>query len=139
MKMHAKDEEHPGIAGEGWESLGAAPPQDTRGAEQKSEDLDRLAARVFGSEEGKKLLEWLRETYVEPAVCQPGASADFGFYREGQRFVVIDLEKRLTRATRPTNDSSSRSTSSRARRGARSRTGERSQVVATTGGVDIPF
>lgn len=123
-----------GIAEPGWAGLDAAQAPDVREPAQAGDDLDRLIARVFGNAEGKKLLEWLRETYVEPAVCQPGVSADFGFYREGQRYVVIDLETRLTRATRPPDDNSRKRTRSN-----RGRSGSTSSKPPSTGGEDPPF
>jgi hypothetical protein len=120
-----------GIAAEGWEGLETAQAPDARAATQPQEDLDRLIARVLGSAEGKKLLAHLRATYVEPAVCQPGVSADFGFYREGQRFVVIDLETRLNRALKPENDNG-RSQRSR-------RSGNRQDSRPSKDPGDIPF
>ncbi len=43
------------------ESIGQT--EDIREVTQKREDLARLCLRVLGSEDGQKLLEWLREMY----------------------------------------------------------------------------
>jgi len=95
------EQQETGIHLEGWAGLEPGVPVDAREAEQKREDLDRLVARVFGNAEGKKLLGWMRQVYVEPPVFTPGAGPDWGYYFEGRRFVVQDLETRLIRATKP--------------------------------------
>lgn len=107
-----------GITLEGWDGLEPGVPVDAREAEQKREDLDRLVARVFGNADGKRLLAWLREVYVEPPVFTPGAPPDWGYYFEGRRFVVQDIEARLKRATKPQEPTDGRSRSRGRRRAA---------------------
>ncbi len=80
-----------------WDELEAI-PTDIRDVTQRSEDLDRLCLRVLGSEDGQKLMAWLRATLLEQPVAVPGAVADFAFYREGQNSVVRDIEARIKRA-----------------------------------------
>lgn len=82
-----------------WDELDAADQtKDIREARQKHEDLMRLCLRVFGSEDGQKLLEWLREMYVDVPVAVPGADPSYAFYAEGQRNVVRDLMSRINQA-----------------------------------------
>lgn len=82
----------------GWEDLEQALPLDVRDVKQKREDLDRLCLRVFGGEDGDKLLKWLREAVVEQPVALPGSDPSYAYYREGQNSIVKDIEARLIRA-----------------------------------------
>ena len=82
----------------GWEDLDQALPLDVRDVSQAREDLDRLALRVFGSEDGQKLLAWLRQTVLEQPVALPGSDSSYAYYREGQNSIVRDIEARLIRA-----------------------------------------
>jgi hypothetical protein len=85
-----------------WDELDAiGQPQDVRAVEQQREDTDRLCLRVLGSEDGSKLMLWLRQTIMEQPVAVPGSPADFAFYREGQNSVIRDLEARINRARKP--------------------------------------
>ena len=82
----------------GWEDLEQALPLDIRDVNQKRDDIDRLCLRVLGSEDGGKLLEWLRQAVVEQPVALPGSDPSYAYYREGQNSIVKDLEARLIRA-----------------------------------------
>lgn len=82
----------------GWDDLEAIETQDSREVKQQREDMDRLTLRVFGSEDGKKLLEWLRKMYVEVPIAVPGTDPSHAFFAEGQRTVVRDIEARINRA-----------------------------------------
>jgi hypothetical protein len=81
-----------------WEELETMAAADVRPADHKRDDTDRLHLRVLGSEDGKELMAWLRQQYVEPAVAPPGTEASFAYYREGQRSVIQSLEARIRRA-----------------------------------------
>jgi len=83
---------------DGWEGLASATVTDMREVITAREDTDRLCLRVFGSEDGVKLLAWLRQTIIEHPVCVPGSDPSFGYYREGQCSVVRDLEARIKRS-----------------------------------------
>lgn len=65
--------------------------------DHKRDDLDILIARTFSTENGQRVLAWLRESYLENPSWQPGAESSFGYYREGQNSVVRDIEKRIKR------------------------------------------
>lgn len=83
----------------GWDDLEALDQSaDIRAAEQKKDDLERLTLRVFSTEDGKKLLEWLRQMYVDVPVAVPGTDPSHAFFAEGQRTVVREIELRINRA-----------------------------------------
>jgi hypothetical protein len=82
----------------GWDELEALMGQDVRDAQQGRDDLNRLVMRVFTSEDGAKLLEWLEQTYVDVPVAVPGADPSHAFYAEGQRSVVRDIKARISLA-----------------------------------------
>jgi len=82
----------------GWDDLEALETADIRDADQQRDDLDRLMLRVFGDEDGQKLLAWLRTMYVEVPIAVPGADPSHAFYADGQRSVVRDIQARIKRA-----------------------------------------
>ena len=82
----------------GWDDIDAIPTADIKEVTTKREELDRLAKRVFSTEDGQKLLKWMREVYLENPSWQPGADNSYGYWREGQNAVVRDLEARIRRA-----------------------------------------
>lgn len=81
-----------------WEDLEDPTPTDVREASQQREDLSKLCLRVFGTEDGRKLLDWLRSMYVEVPIAVPGTDPSHAFFAEGQRNVVRDLEARINQA-----------------------------------------
>lgn len=66
--------------------------------DQKHIDINLLIARAFSTEEGQKVLAWLRENYLEQPCWQPGTDSSFGIFREGQNNVIRDIELRIRRA-----------------------------------------
>lgn len=82
---------------DGWEGLENV-AIDIRDSQQAVEDLNKLCLRVFGSEDGEKLMKWLRSALLEQPVALPGADSSYAFYREGQNSVVRDLEARINKA-----------------------------------------
>jgi len=82
-----------------WEDLdNADQTEDRREVTQKREDLMRLTLRVFGTEDGQKLLEWMRDVYVDVPVAVPGTDPSYAFFAEGQRNVIRDLIARINQA-----------------------------------------
>lgn len=63
--------------------------------DHKRDDLARLCLRVFSTEDGQKLMSWLRHTYVDVPIAVPGADASFAYFNDGQRTVVRDLIVRI--------------------------------------------
>lgn len=82
---------------EGWEGLQEV-LLDVRDSQQAVEDLNKLCLRVLGTEDGVKLMGWLRSSVLEQPVAVPGSDPSFAFYREGQNSIVRDLEARITKA-----------------------------------------
>lgn len=83
-----------------WDELEAIGQNtdDIRAVEQKRDDLSRLTFRVFSSEDGQKLLEWMREMYVNVPVAVPGTDPSHAYFAEGQRTVVRTIEARINQA-----------------------------------------
>lgn len=82
-----------------WDDLENADlTEDIRDAKQKHHDLAKLCLRVFGDEDGQKLLEWLRQMYVDVPIAVPGADPSHAFYAEGCRNVVRDIMARINQA-----------------------------------------
>lgn len=83
----------------GWDDLeNLDVTEDIREAKQKHEDLAKLCLRVFTSEDGQKLLEWLKQMYVDVPIAVPGADPSHAFYADGQRNVIRDIEARINQA-----------------------------------------
>lgn len=80
-----------------WEEL-ETPAVDIREVKQQREDTARLCLRVFGTEDGQKLLAWLKQMYVDVPIAVPGADPSHAFFAEGQRTVVRDIEARINQA-----------------------------------------
>jgi hypothetical protein len=82
-----------------WEDLEKADyAEDIREVKQQREDLARLTLRVFANEDGQKLLDWLRQMYVDVPVAVPGADPSHAFFAEGQRTVVREIIARINQA-----------------------------------------
>lgn len=85
-----------------WDELDAiGQTPDVREAGQKREDTDRLVARVFCTDDGIQLLNWLKDVYVNVPIAVPGTDPSHAFYAEGCRNVVRDIEARIKRARKP--------------------------------------
>jgi hypothetical protein len=82
-----------------WDELEAiGKPADIREVNQQREDLARLTLRVFSTEDGQKLLQWLRDVYVNVPIAVPGTDSSHAYFAEGQRTVVRDIEARINQA-----------------------------------------
>lgn len=79
-----------------WEEINeeAKPPETS----QETIDINLLISKVFMSDEGKKVLMWMRLVYLERPCWQLGAEASVGQWREGQNSVIRDLEARIRKA-----------------------------------------
>jgi hypothetical protein len=82
----------------GWDDLDQMQTPDIREANQQRDDLARLNLRVFGTEDGQKLLQWLRDVYVNVPIAVPGTDPSHAFFAEGQRTVVREIEARINQA-----------------------------------------
>jgi hypothetical protein len=80
----------------GWDDL----EQEARVqvSEDDNDDLNLLVAKTFGSDAGQKVLEWMREFYLERPCWEPGAEASLGYWKSGQQAVIRDIEARIRKA-----------------------------------------
>ena len=84
-----------------WEDLEDPTPPDIREVTQQREELAKLCLRVFSTEDGQKLMAWLRDTYVNVPIAVPGTDSSHAYFAEGCRNVVRDLEARINQARKP--------------------------------------
>ena len=84
---------------EGWETLRLVEPETRKTQQNEQDDIDRLYLRVFGSDDGQKLLTHLRSLTIEQPTWYPGEDASHGFAREGQNSLVREIERRTRRAS----------------------------------------
>jgi len=80
---------------EGWDFF---EPQPDEGKPAEKQDIDILISKTFGSEEGQKVLAWLRGLTIEAPAWVPGQDASYGYAREGQNSLVREIERRIVRA-----------------------------------------
>lgn len=80
----------------GWDDLEAEPT--IYEPDQDGVDLNLQMAKVFATDEGQKVLAWLRGFYLEQPCWQPGSDNSLGLFREGQNSVVRDIENRIRKA-----------------------------------------
>ena len=83
---------------DGWDGLRLTQPEQTQHVDQ--DDVDRLYLRVFGSDDGQKLLTHLRSLTIEQPTWYPGEEASHGYAREGQNSLVREIERRMQRASK---------------------------------------
>ena len=82
----------------GWDDLETLELPDIRDANQQRDDTDRLMLRVLATEDGMKLLAWMRAMYVDVPIAVPGTDPSHAYYADGQRAVVRDIMARIKRA-----------------------------------------
>lgn len=80
---------------EGWDFF---EPQPDEGKPAEKQDIDILISKTFGSDEGQKVLAWLRGLTIEAPAWVPGQDASYGYAREGQNSLVREIERRIVRA-----------------------------------------
>ena len=78
---------------EGWDFF--EPQGDAQ--DQPKDEIDVLMVRTFSSDEGQRVLKWLRQVTIEAPAWVPGQDPSFGFAREGQNSLVRELERRMMR------------------------------------------
>ena len=81
---------------EGWDGIELADQKPV----DEQEDLDILYKRTFTSEEGKRVLEHLKNKTIEQPTWVPGSGHELAYAREGQKSVVKDIMRTNTRKNR---------------------------------------
>ena len=84
---------------EGWDGLRQFQPELTKTTKQDQDDTNRLYLRVFGSDDGQKVLAHLRSLTIEQPTWYPGEDASHGYAREGQNSIVREIERRIEKAS----------------------------------------
>jgi len=79
----------------GWDDLEGSQEFEP---DQKGVDLNLMFARTFSTDEGKKVLAWMRDFYLEQPCWELGADTSLGVFREGQNSVIRDIETRMRKA-----------------------------------------
>tara|TARA_Y100001973_G_C5197090_1_gene334969 strand:+ start:432 stop:683 length:252 start_codon:yes stop_codon:yes gene_type:complete len=77
----------------GWDDINAVQNQ----KKPSVSDIDKLCVRVLNTEDGKKLMQWLRNQTLERPRWIPGADAANGYFAEGRASIVRDLETKIRR------------------------------------------
>ena len=67
-------------------------------AMEPADELDRMFAKTFATQAGKRVLTYLRRTTIEQPTWYPGEDASHGYAREGQNSIVREIERRIDRA-----------------------------------------
>ena len=83
---------------DGWAGLQSVDPSIAEKQQIDKDDVDSLYRRVFGSDDGQKLLTHLRSLTIEQPTWYPGEDASHGYAREGQNSLVREIERRMNRA-----------------------------------------
>ncbi len=80
---------------DGWDFF---EPQSGEDGPPEKQDIDILISKTFSSDEGRKVLAWLRGMTIEAPAWVPGQDASYGYAREGQNSLVREIERRIQRA-----------------------------------------
>ncbi len=72
--------------------------KETKENQQIIDDHNRLVLRVFKDEDGMKLLNWLKQVYLDQPVAIPGSDSSHAYYREGQNMVGREMFNRIAKA-----------------------------------------
>lgn len=81
----------------GWDDFDAVPVPEA----DQADIVDKLFVTVFAEGPGRQLLAYWKKQYLDQPVCQPGAGADQGYFREGQNSIVREAINRVKRGTTP--------------------------------------
>tara|TARA_R100000664_G_scaffold16013_1_gene24731 strand:+ start:1764 stop:2015 length:252 start_codon:yes stop_codon:yes gene_type:complete len=65
---------------------------------KKIPEIDKLFLKVFGTTEGKKLMAWLVDQTINKASFIPGADHSTGYFLEGKKDLVREMQLRIRRA-----------------------------------------
>jgi len=85
----------------GWDGVNANVETLRLTNRQEEYSLDISFKKTFTSEDGKKVLEYLRKVTIEQPSWTPGADPSYGYSREGQNSIVREIEQRIRRADEP--------------------------------------
>jgi hypothetical protein len=67
-------------------------------ADNTQVELNKTFLRVFETEDGAKLMEYLRVNFLEQPVAVAGVDSSQAFFREGQNSIIREFQLRSKRA-----------------------------------------
>lgn len=81
---------------EGWDAL-QTPQAQTETDEQREIRLQHIKdhVKVFGTEEGKRVLNYYKKFTVDLNCWQPGYPSEYALWRDGQNTIVREIIKTL--------------------------------------------
>ena len=82
---------------EGWDGLDPDGAEDHLIAQimEQQDDLDKIYAKCFSSEAGRKVLKHLLRLTLGQPCWVPGADPSYGYAREGQNSIVREIQMRV--------------------------------------------
>lgn len=82
------------ISSEGWEGL---TDYEVPNKPPEPSEIDKIFFRTFSTEDGQKVLVYLKNCTIDQPTWTPGADASHGYLREGQNSITREIINRLRR------------------------------------------
>tara|TARA_R110000822_G_scaffold41524_5_gene113013 strand:- start:1586 stop:1894 length:309 start_codon:yes stop_codon:yes gene_type:complete len=79
---------------DGWDGLSEVEVQNNP---PEPSELDKNFSRTFKTEDGKKVLEYLKTCTIDQPTWTPGVDASHGYLREGQNSIIREMLNRIRR------------------------------------------
>ena len=85
----------------GWDGLDSNVAQCRISDDDIQRRLDIVYRKCFQTQEGKEVLEHLKQITLDQPCWVPGADSSYGYAREGQNSIVREIQQRIRRANEP--------------------------------------
>ena len=92
--MNKQNNQLRSINSEGWEGL---TDLEVDNKPPEASELDKIFFRTFQTEDGEKVLQYLKTFTIDQPTWTPGADASHGYLREGQNSIIREIINRLRR------------------------------------------
>ena len=92
--MNKQNNQLRSINSEGWEGL---TDLEVDNKPPEASELDKNFFRTFQTEDGEKVLQYLKTCTIDQPTWTPGADASHGYLREGQNSITREIFNRLRR------------------------------------------
>jgi len=92
--MNKQNNQLRSINSEGWEGL---TDLEVDNKPPEASELDKNFFRTFQTEDGEKVLRYLKTCTIDQPTWTPGADASHGYLREGQNSITREIINRLRR------------------------------------------
>ena len=93
-KDNRQNSQQRSINSEGWEGL---TDLEVDNKPPGPSELDKIFFRTFQTEDGEKVLQYLKTCTIDQPTWTPGADASHGYLREGQTSIIREIINRLRR------------------------------------------